>query len=342
MALAVTAAMWHVIGDARADEIRAAGQTYQRVAISNYDQGVLEFRKLGGVIERRRIWEVARLTMEQDSRFSDFNEAERYLDGDEPAQAITRYERALRQARGFWPDLIYARLLTAADRAGEYDKAVRLFLKMAASDPMAAAHLLPRPAGNDRETGRALRRINSFLDDVRAEPSGLLARILLCQHQQVTGASENVPSCATVATADIAEALMSPRVIRVQLKAIRTVADEGETSSVVGPLDRVLARAPSAMLPEILLLKSEVLLAIAGTEDEYLTAALPAMRAAIHYSGTPHEEHGLLLAAKALESAGKRADAVRLLRTCLVRDNASEQAKQTARQRLARLTMSDS
>jgi hypothetical protein len=118
--------------------------------------------------------------------------------------------------------------------------------------------------------------------------------------------------------------------------------ESGEQGGIVSAIDAAIPSAPEAALPQLLLLKSRTLFVLANTPEDYLAAALPAMRVAVHFADSADAGEGLLLAAEAHQASGRTADARHLLLECLRTGAATAQTKERVRSRLAEMGESPS
>jgi tetratricopeptide (TPR) repeat protein len=327
---------------ARADEILAGEQAIHRAEVVGYAAGQVEYRATDGKHAKMPVWVIDYLVIDSVANVADFNEAEEYLVKDQAAQAVGRYERALRGSSGYMADLAQVRLLMAADRAGAFEKAVRAFLTLTEKDPVAAANLFPEslPVEMSSASARNIAKIESVLADPAARGDRSLVEYLLYEARRKQ-TDTPVPALANLAEAvaitQLPAELMTVRTAKVKAAAMEALMLAGRAEEIIAAIDASLVDLPVDLIPEFLLLKSRAMLSGAETYEGWMEAALPAMRAAIHYADTPAAGEGLLLAAEAHEKAGLVDDATRLLRRCLRLDSATENAKDRARQTLARL-----
>lgn len=325
---------------ARADELLIGQHAVHRVEIVGYEKGQLEYRAPNGAYHKVPVYEITFLTLDSISGVADFNAGEELLVKDRPAQAVERYERALRTLRGTWADLTQVRLLVAADRAGLFEKAVRATLSVAERDPVAAARLLPAalPAAPDRGTERSFERIRESLNGALPAESRQIVELLQYAMLRKLGDPRADERAAQVARLRLPAALLTPRTVEIQGDALSVLLAAARYAEVLAAVDDLLTSAPASLAPRWLLLKAEALLGSAQTDDDYLGAALVAMRVGIEYADAPVGGEGLLVAARAHEATGRTDDAVRILRECLRRDAADQRTKDAARDMLARLT----
>lgn len=324
---------------AQADEISVDGKTLQRVQVVGYEHGEVQIHTATGEQDRFPLRDVEYIVLDSVSGVADFNSAEELMVKREPAQAVERYERAVRAARGFWASMARVRLVMAADAAGDLERAVRAWLDVVAEDPATAAELLPQATPSPRD--QANERTRKRLEKAMAEQSaGDAQTVTVLLYYDVLRRTED--PAARVAVQQVAESplpvgLMTARTVGIKLAALRTQIDGEQAARAVAGLDGLIADAPEEFLPEILILKAQALLQTAQDERAYLRAALPAMRVVVHFPDHPLVGEGLLLAGEAHAAAGRKADAERLLRACLRHGDGSERVLEEARGKLAAL-----
>ena len=323
----------------RADELMVGEKTHRRVQIVSYEKGVVDFRKPNGTFDSVPVWDVDFFLIDSATGLADFNQAEEYLLKGQPAQAVERYERALRIAPEFWPEIAWARLLMAADRAGDTEQAIRAMVHVAANDAVIAAHLLPEnlPPARNRDGERILGALDRAARESAGSDAGILVELV--RYKTLAGmrdarAQELVER---VALSPLPEALVTSRTMSIRLAGLDALIEQGGGKQVIEAINRTLPGVPREFLFDLLLLKSKALLASAGSQQDYYEAALPAMRVAIHGDDDQQVAEGLLLAARAHEQAGLTQDAARLLRECLRKENAAQATLDEARTALTRL-----
>ena len=328
-----------LIRPAPADDVIAGQQPWRRVELTGYGRGAIEFRTLSGETLHLPIEQLDSLFIDTASNMDDFNQAEEYLRQQQPGQAVIRYERVLVGLRGFWADLALARLCTAADRAGQFERSVRAFLQLAERDAVSAAAILPRSLAppTPQDLDQALRRIDQA---AQRDPAAEFAPLIpMLRFALLTGAKDARAGLLAeeIAAQQFPTSLCKPRSAGVRLTAIEAVLAAGKPSAAAAAADKLLESIPEAMLPDVLMVKSRALLAAAQSPDECLASTLPALRIVIHYPDHELTGPALLLAATAHERSGRRADAVRLLRDILRRDRLPDAVKSEARARLEAL-----
>ena len=324
----------------RADDIRTADQVLDHVTITGYENGLIAYRDADGVFDHVEIWRVDSLSVASAQRVARLNEAEQLVQSGKPAKAVILYRQALRAGHEYWPALIQARLMRAADRSGQYETSAKTFLDILGRDSVTAAHLFPQSLAHQPSRGvnRTLKRIRRFTSNQSDHGKQLLATMLRYAMLRAVADPEWTGLTKQIATAVVPPRLITPRTAPVQLSAMRSLLESGSRVEVLGAINRSLSTAPRDYLAPLLLLKSEALYLSAASPDDYLGAAIPAMRAAIYFADTPDAARGLLLAAKAHQACGHTDDAIRLLREVLRRDAATDQTRQSARRELKRLS----
>jgi len=330
------------IGGVFADQIQLPDRVLKDVKVVGYQDGLIEFRNASGVFDQVEVWLVTSLSVDDGPYALALSEAEDLANQNQHGPAIDRYERAVRAARGFWTRLINARLLGVADRAGQYEKAARVFVEVLEFDPVAAAQLFPMvlPDQPSRGVNRALKRLEKNVESAEDSDRKLLATMLRYALLRSVADPEWTDLNRIIATTVLPTELTNERTGAVQLRALESLLEAGGRVDVLGAVQRGLVNAPDSYAPSLLLFKSRALLASAKSSDDCLAAAVPAMRVAIHFAKSEQAGDALILAAEAHEAGGFSSDAVRLLREVLRRDASTDDARQTARRQLARLTES--
>ncbi len=325
---------------ARGDEILIDGRTLHRVEITAYRDGQLEYRTTSGEYGHVPLRDVRSLTLDSVTGVADFNQAEEFLLKGQPIQAVDRYERALRAARDFWEQVVDVRLLMAADRGQSFEKAVRSFLRIVEQDPVTAAHLVPHltPATDRRARERTFKRIEEALaaDDLSAE-TRIVVQLLQYDALRAAADASTADAADRIAPLDIPANLLTPRTLEIKTAALNSFLAAKRYTETVQAANNLLASAPEQFLPDILLIKARALLAAAQTDEDYLRAALPAMRVVIHFPDAPQAGEGLLIAAEAHAAAKRPVDAARLLRICSGKENVPANIRKQAQEKLDEL-----
>jgi len=141
-----------------------------------------------------------------------------------------------------------------------------------------------------------------------------------------------------IATKPLPPAVRTVRTFGVRLEAIEALLAEGAVADVAAMADGLVESAPEEHLACVLLLKARAMFALAQTREDWLRAALPAMRVVIHFREKPEAAEALLLAGAAHEKCGLLAGAARLARECLRRDGLTTADERRARELLGRVT----
>lgn len=329
---------------ALAAEIIAGDLRHQRITIVDYKNGRVEFQTTQGITEQVAVWEIDQIVADETANGAEFNEAEEFLRRGDAGQAMIRYDRVLRSASGFWIRLTRARLLAAADGTNQFDKTARVFLDVLKDDPFAAAQLLPEnlPTSASSAAQRGLQRLDEALGDVEDEQSRMLITLLRYAGLGAMNDSRHAKLSAELVGMRLPPELTSPRSIAIRMSAMQSQLEGGELAGIVEAIDAAIPTAPESALPQLLLLKSRTLFVVASTPEDYLAAALPAMRVAVHFADQPDAGEGLLLAARAHESSGRSADARNLLLECLRSPAATAETKEQVRAKLAEMGNSGS
>jgi len=323
----------------RADELVVEGKTLHRAQVIGYSDGDIEIRTSSGETDRFPLTDVEFILLDSVTGVADFNQAEELMVKRQAAQAIERYERAVRAARGFWASMARVRLLMAADAAGDLERAVRVWLDVAAEDARTAADLLPHTEAGERDPAsrRTQKRLEKALEEASGSETRALILLVYYDFLQRTSDASAPTVAADVTRLNLPASLMTARTLAIQLAAFEAEAGAQHGDAVLTALETLIATAPEAHLPEVLLMKSRLLLATAKDTRGFMLAALPAMRVAIHFAGSPAAGEGLLLAAEAHQRCGRATDEELLLRECLRLKETPERVREAARARLAEL-----
>jgi tetratricopeptide (TPR) repeat protein len=306
---------------ARADDVMIYGTNYGGAKIVAYRAGQLSFHALDGKLLSVWIDDVELINVDRGGIYTDFNQAERFLAGGRPEQALARYRRTLRLGEDFWSDLFVSRMLIAADRAGAVDTAATQFIRLldsAGDGPPAAARLLPTtPPESGGRLIRALEQVDAALTgSLDVEP---LALLTVFRFELLRAMGDDRAKSAARRTVDlpIPESVRSERVYVILLAALETVFGSGDSAAAFAALDRAIRDCPTAVLPDLLLLKGEQLSRSGSAREDLLRATYPFLRVAIHFPDDPRAARGFFEAAALLERIGRETQAVNLLRAAL-------------------------
>lgn len=334
-------AMVCAVANAHADTMVVRGKTVTDIQIVGYSEGMIEYSTAQGDYDHFSILDVDSMEVDSIKRVAKLNAAEDYVKSDEPRKSIDAYESALLSARGFWSDLVRARLVQAADDARSFEKATRNWSKIAHRDAVTASWLLPRnlPSQPTHATRRILKRLERAIE----RSATLTERTLLETLRFSTLESMDDPAARVLAAPlmglIVKTKVFAPRTIDAFTNAGDLLIRNADQAHVQQQVEKAIIEMPQALLPQILLLKSRVQLASAVTPEEYLAAALPAMRVVIHFPKHPLAGDGLILAARAHEASGRASQAKRLLQACIATDQATAKTKDEAANLLKRLTL---
>lgn len=341
----IAAVMMGVSPAAHGDQVIAPGVNYTDVTITDLVGGRLTLKRIGDTDLSIWLCDADRITVDAAGAFLEFNQAERFLADDNPAKAIVRYRRALRAVEGMWADLIEARLVTACDRAQRTADAALHLIRVVRgrwTGPALAARIIPRAAPADRAAASAA---VEHLDAALAEDPPLEMRIPLQMFRyEILRNSQRLDagvSAELVSSFSIPEGLRCDRVFQVLLPALTQALDQHADVQLLASLDRAIRYCQDELLPSFLLLKGAALLRSAATSEDYIRAAWPYMRVAIHMPRDPRAADGLRGAALALEHIGRSDQAIQLLTECLAHKKISVQTRRQAREALARLQPHD-
>ncbi len=161
-----------------ADTVELVGKPpFEGVEIVGFRTGRLHFRGQSGETLRKPLSQVARIEIEG---LPDFTAAETCKDA---ATALDRYEIAARNADRPWLRLlIRARMISARDRTGDFEGAVREFVSLVRDGTLADGAAAPRHPGavGSAANGRARELLQSAADHLdHAEAQSALYRLTL-------------------------------------------------------------------------------------------------------------------------------------------------------------------
>ncbi len=325
---------------ARADEITTRTEHYRKIKIVNYADGRIRFRQPAGDLVEVSILEVRALLVDTVGNVSDLNQAELYVDKGEPSQAVLRYERALRSTQEFWQDLARVRLLQACDRAGYLDKAVAAWLAVLRREPALAAELLPSaiPPTRTPAINRALSNLEVALAKTTDETGRRLIEFLRFSIHRRLGDALADEWVEQVALAPLTGPIATGAAYAIKTEALRRLFQMQRIRQVLTGVDAALEDCPEVSMPDLLLLKGEVLFATARERADYLRSGWAFLRVPIHFPKDPRAARGLLGAARVHEKIGAPEPAVKLLRECLALESADVETRKAATEALRRLT----
>lgn len=321
------------------DQVVTADGNYTQVTVSGYADGGLHLRQADGSTKAVPLVEVRRMLIDTVGPLADFNEAERYLEQDQPQQAVSRYERALRQGTDHWPAIIRVRLLQACDRAGKFERAVTYFLQVAADEPRVAARLLPTsiPGSRTPITKRVLQRLSAQAEESTDPERRLLLEIFRYEIWDKTGDRRADEQARWMARTAVPPSIGSPAVYALKTAACRKLLDAREHTEALAAVNEAVKECPLDVIPDLLLLKGEILLARASDRRDLLRAGSAFMRVAIHFADDERGARGLFWAAKMHQRIERTDKAVQLLNECLAHARVSPSLKDRAEAELARI-----
>jgi len=312
-----------VVGDpARADQVIAGGRSYPGARILGLQAGQLQIKTAEGVSTDIPLGEIELIVVDRIGQLDDLTEAERLVAAGEVQKAVTRYERALRVASGFWADVVCSRLILAHDRLRQLDEAVHYFALLAQSrtgGASAAADLIPQmaPAQRNARFARAIRELDAALSlPLPADQAALLA---LVRYDLFRRADDRraFEAAAEAISVEIPSSIRTRQVYAIVNRALESSLQAAPTEHAMDALDRAIEKCPDANLPDMLLLKGRVLMKSAVTRDEIIRASWPFMRVAVHMPADKRAAEGLLGAAQALDRLGQKSKAREMLAECV-------------------------
>lgn len=327
---------------AGADQIVTAKGNYLGARIVGMDKGRLRFRSADGILQGAWPDEIELIIVDRGGIFDDFNQAERLFAGDEPARAIIRYRRTLRLSEDFWADLVAARLVLACDAAGHLDTATLNFIRLLRGfwgGPSAAARLIPAaiPESGNRRVQRALEQLGAALSRHPDESQRALLSLLRYEILRGSGDPRAIPAVKAIAGLCIPANARSERVYEIQLHALRATAVNGVDSGILRNLHQAIRDCPDTVLPDLLLLKGDMLFKTAAMREDIVRSCWPFLRVAIHYPDDPRGTEGLYRAALVLERLGNRGKAIELLEECVGQKQVTSETRRGAEAAASRL-----
>jgi len=312
------------------------GQTHEDVQIVGYDGGMIEYRTSHGDFDKASIMDIDSLNIDSVDAVLNLNKAEAFLREERPRKAVERYEKALRGAKNFWAPLIRARLIQAADESYLFEKAVRNWLKVAHRDQATAALLMPRflPDELSPSTRRVLKKLERTIDRSNSQKERALLQMLRFETLRRLNDPAALVLAGPLMKLAVKTEMLMPRAADILVGAGDLLIENGASTQVLKSVEAAIVEAPEESLPTLLLLKSRAVFAGAETADDYLSAALPAMRVVIHFPSHPLAGDGLILAARAHAASDRPDEAKRLLDACMALDHATAKTKTQAAQLL--------
>lgn len=324
---------------AQADTIYIRGKSVTDIQIVGYAEGMIEYSTLVGDYDQFSILDIDAIEVDSVDRAAKFNDAEEHVKNGNPRKSVDAYESALLSARGFWSDLVRARLVQAADEGLSFETAVGNWMKIAHRDAVSASLLLPRnlPAGPSHATRRVLKKLERAI-----EKSATLSERTLLEALRFSTLRAMDDAAARVLAAPVMGMIVktdvfAPRTVDVFAAAGDVLIQNADYAHVQQQVEKAILEVPDSLLPDVLLIKARVQLASAVTPEESLAAALPAMRVVIHFPKHPLVGDALVLAAKAHEASGRLPQARRLLEACIATDQANNETKSEAANLLKRI-----
>lgn len=307
---------------AQADQIVTAKVNYLGAGIVGMDKGRLRFRSADGTLQGAWPDEIELIIVDRGGIFDDFNQAERLFARNEPARAILRYRRMLRLSEDFWADLVAARLVLACDAAGHLDTATLNFIRLlrgSRGGPPAAARLIPStiPKAGNRRVQRALEQLGAALSKRPDESQRALLLLLRYEILRRSGDPRAIQAVKSIAGLSIPANARSERVYEIQLHALRTTSVNDVNSGALTNLHQAIRDCPDTVLPDLLLLKGDMLFKTAAMRDDIVRSSWPFLRVAIHYPDDPRGTEGQYRAALVLERLGNTDKAIELLEECV-------------------------
>lgn len=319
-----------------ADEIHA-DRVYRGVIVRKFDGEFLIFEG-PSASTARRLQDIRAIFVDSVPGLEAFNRAEGLYQRGSYTEAAAQYDASLRQARGFWKQIIEARTIMACDQAGLLRQATELFLRLGALLPDKAAELRPRQV--DRASAEEQRAALLLVE--RAIPGATdrqwgweleVLRLALAERLDLPRAEELAVEALDRLSREPGGLPRWP----VRIAALRVLARTERWPAVLPAVEAGLAEADEHLLPELLNLKGRALLGTAATRDDHLAGALAHMRVVVHFPDSPFCAESLYQAAWAHEQIGRPSQAAALYKECAERANVEPELRSRAAAAAARL-----
>jgi tetratricopeptide (TPR) repeat protein len=306
---------------ARADRITTIdGDILDHLKIVDLQRDAILYKTPDDTFKQMPINRVKRIAVDSNPDLRDLNQAEQLLKSEQFSNAITYYERAERLADTHWLAIVRARLLQCLDAADRIDLFADRFNSLLHSPetrPLAASLLPDHAPATDRGIQSALKTIERRRDLARDPDELLLLQLLFFHIADRSDRPDAVELANLLLSATIPPALASEGSYRIRARAYRRLFESSRPSTLLTDINRDLQFAPENVLPDLLLLKSDLLLQSTPDarpdERALLEAALIAMRVAIHYPDAPQTPNALRTVASIHEKMNRPATALRLL-----------------------------
>jgi tetratricopeptide (TPR) repeat protein len=330
-----------------ADEMVLEGTLLERIKIVDLEGSEIAYRNPAGDLVYSHFAQVDWLSVSSVGSLRDLNEAENMVRAGKFGRAIQYYERALRVAPKFWKKLVRARLVRAAERSGRLDTLVAQFVALTSvveGGPELASCVFPgsSPVGEVRGGVRALRNVNEAIDRASSQSDRVLLEMLRYQIARILDDPSKARYAEALADQPIPPAVGNRSVYRVKARALLEAVGSIGREAAVGVINGELSRAAMEVLPEMLLVKAELLLAGARSDEDLIRSAWPAMRIVIHYPSDPLVPKALMLAAKVHERLGRNELAIKLLNECVRFGGIADSDRDRASAEISRLTVAGS
>lgn len=345
LALAAMAMTVGMVGPTSADQIIAGADNYRRGEVVGFADGEVRFRTPDLVTHRIAVLAIDQMVVDSVPGLKDLTAAEENLADGKPDQAAVRYDRVLRVATDFWPDLIRVRRLVARDRAGEFEGAAQDYIYVAEVLPRVAAAVTLRslPSTGGGGTRRVLARIDEAVQRHPQSETAVVLQLLrftICVRVDSAEADRMAPEIAALELpAGLRDDLTEAYALRID--ALDRLLRQRRYADVVAIVNAALADAPDGMLPDLLLCKGKAIFASASERSDqadYIRAGWAFMRVAIHFPDDSRAGEALFRAAQVHEQIGRPSKAVQLLRECLGRSDVPDATRADAQAMLTRLT----
>lgn len=288
-------------GAVRADQvlIRQA-PPYSGVIVSDVKEGAITFRMSSGVIVTKSLADVEMVQLDGKDAF---NRAEKLRpDANLAATAVTMYGDAAASMSGGWQaKLLAARRMSAAERSGAIDVAVKDWLAAMDESPSpAVVNLRPKLAGTITGGPAAIKALEDRLRAVKDAAYQSAIQGLLVSLYEKEGLKDKAALLAEKLSGESAPQGLAAGDM---LRGLRVRLEKGEAKTVLAELEKQLPTLSEADLPLAMLLAGKARLAASeGVSDasarrkELLAAGLDFMRVYANYPAAPQAAESLFLA----------------------------------------------
>ncbi len=292
---------------------------------------------------------ITELVFMQITGATDLNRAERYVAEKKNSGAIPLYERALRRFNEPWKkSLVRARLVSAYDRTGRFDRAVETFVQLVNELGIGALGLEPKnfPGPKSRYRAAALATLNEAL---KTERKPRVAEAIQALRKAVQENRANAapkaggakPPKGDAPAANDRRTRTATRLEASRLAQIEETVKAKQHAAAKEELDAFMRTASTASLPTAQRLGAQVALQTAKSRDDLLGAGVQAMRVVVRFPDHRECPVCLFIAARVHERIGRRKLAASLLQECRSHAAVTSELSKRAEEALAQLEAAD-